>query len=175
MPERDGKDQREDSPKQACSCWFARHGCLATSSADLYPPGVWLRGVISFFCGVTFVMFLFRFRLLVFIKAAAFNFFSICIALTVTRSYLKTVGVLFYFVYIFLLGRCCFSRFFCTMLPFPLLDGEFLVQFPSGWCLLPYDHGLDFDITSGENSINQSNKISYSKGSTVTMPRQFDQ
>ena len=25
MPERDGKDQRQDSPKRACSCWFARH------------------------------------------------------------------------------------------------------------------------------------------------------
>ena len=24
MPERDGKDQGEDSPKQTCSCWFAR-------------------------------------------------------------------------------------------------------------------------------------------------------
>ena len=24
MPERDGKDQEEDSPKQAGSCWFAR-------------------------------------------------------------------------------------------------------------------------------------------------------
>ena len=24
MPERDGKDQEEDSPKQADSCWFAR-------------------------------------------------------------------------------------------------------------------------------------------------------
>ena len=24
-PERDGKDQGEDSPKQAGSCWFARH------------------------------------------------------------------------------------------------------------------------------------------------------
>ena len=24
MPERDGKDQGEDSPKQAGSCWFAR-------------------------------------------------------------------------------------------------------------------------------------------------------
>ena len=26
MPKRDGKDQGDDSPKQACSCWFARHG-----------------------------------------------------------------------------------------------------------------------------------------------------
>ena len=25
MPERDGKDQGEESPKQACSCWFVRH------------------------------------------------------------------------------------------------------------------------------------------------------
>ena len=25
MPERDGKEQEEDSPKQAGSCWFARH------------------------------------------------------------------------------------------------------------------------------------------------------
>ena len=26
MPERDGKDQGEDRPKQVClSCWFARH------------------------------------------------------------------------------------------------------------------------------------------------------
>ena len=25
MPKRDGKGQGENSPKQACSCWFARH------------------------------------------------------------------------------------------------------------------------------------------------------
>ena len=25
MPERDGKDQGKDGPKQAGSCWFARH------------------------------------------------------------------------------------------------------------------------------------------------------
>ena len=25
MPERDGKDSGNKSPKQACSCWFARH------------------------------------------------------------------------------------------------------------------------------------------------------
>ena len=31
MPERDGKDQGEDSPKQADSCWFARPCWLATS------------------------------------------------------------------------------------------------------------------------------------------------
>ena len=42
MPERDGKDQGEDSPKQAGSCWFARPCGLATSGANLCPPpGVW--------------------------------------------------------------------------------------------------------------------------------------
>ena len=25
MSERDGKNQREDSPKQGCSCWFVHH------------------------------------------------------------------------------------------------------------------------------------------------------
>ena len=30
MPECDGKDQGEGSPKQACSYWFARHSRLAT-------------------------------------------------------------------------------------------------------------------------------------------------
>ena len=40
MPERDRREQWEDSPKQACSCWFARHSYLAISGANLYPPGV---------------------------------------------------------------------------------------------------------------------------------------
>ena len=40
MPERDGKDQEEDSPKRAGSCWLARPCLLATSSANLYPPSV---------------------------------------------------------------------------------------------------------------------------------------
>ena len=43
MPERDGKDQGKDGPKQACSCWFVRHSWLATSGANVYPPGVLLR------------------------------------------------------------------------------------------------------------------------------------
>ena len=44
LPGRDGKNQGEDnhSPKQACSCWFARHSWLATRGVNLYPPGVFL-------------------------------------------------------------------------------------------------------------------------------------
>ena len=55
MPERDGKDQGEDSPEQAGSCWFARRSGLATSSANLYPPGVLFAYVVSAFSGVTFL------------------------------------------------------------------------------------------------------------------------
>ena len=40
MLERDGKDQGQESPKQACSGWFACHSGLATSGANLYHPGV---------------------------------------------------------------------------------------------------------------------------------------
>ena len=57
MPERDGKDQGEDSPKQAGSCWFVRPSRLATSGANLCPPGVWFADAMTSFSGVTFVLF----------------------------------------------------------------------------------------------------------------------
>ena len=64
MPERDGKNQEEDSPKQAGSCWFA-------SPSNLYPPGIWFADAMAFFSGVTFVLFCFVFRLYGFVEAAA--------------------------------------------------------------------------------------------------------
>ena len=69
MPKRDGKDQGEDSPKQAGSCWFARRCYLAASGANLYPPGIWFADGMSSFSRVAFVLF--RFRLYTFIEAAA--------------------------------------------------------------------------------------------------------
>ena len=70
MPEHDGKNEGEDSPKQACSCWFARHSCLARSGANLYPPGfVWLANAELSFSGVTFVLvFLLLFKLRPFVQ-----------------------------------------------------------------------------------------------------------
>ena len=59
MAEREGKDQGEDSLKQAGSCWFARPCYLATSGANLCPPGVWFADVMTSFSGVTFVLFCF--------------------------------------------------------------------------------------------------------------------
>ena len=52
MPERDGKYQGEDNPKQTGSYWFVRHCRLATSGVNLYPPGVWFADVMSPFSGV---------------------------------------------------------------------------------------------------------------------------
>ena len=76
MPERDGKDQGEDTPKQACSCWFACHSWSAISSgANLYP----LRAFFFFFADrchadflrLYFCFVLFNFRLFAFIEATA--------------------------------------------------------------------------------------------------------
>ena len=55
--ERDGKDQAEDSPKQAGSSWFARPYLLATSGVNLYPPGIFFADALAlFFSGGTFVL-----------------------------------------------------------------------------------------------------------------------
>ena len=54
MSERGGKDQGKDSPKQADSYWFARSCWLATSGANLYPPGVWFADPMTSFSGVSF-------------------------------------------------------------------------------------------------------------------------
>ena len=51
MPERDGKDQGEDSLKQASPCWFGCHSWVATSGVNLYPPNVYVCFVLfSYFC-----------------------------------------------------------------------------------------------------------------------------
>ena len=81
MPERDGKGQGEDSPKQACSCWFAPHSWLATGGASLYHPGVFFclfADAISPFSGVTFSFRLYFWLRFVFVCFAFIELFSIC-------------------------------------------------------------------------------------------------
>ena len=67
MPERDGKDQGEDSPKQAGSCWFA-HPCCA----NLNPSGVWFVDAMTSFSGVAFVLFYFVFVFMLPLKPRPF-------------------------------------------------------------------------------------------------------
>ena len=64
MSERDGKDQGEDSPKQAGSCWFARPCRLATSGA--------FADAMASFSGVTFVLFCFVFVFMLSLKPRPF-------------------------------------------------------------------------------------------------------
>ena len=61
MPERDGKNQEEDSPKQAGSCWFARPCWLATSGMNLS------------LSGVMFVSFCFVFACMLLLKPRSFD------------------------------------------------------------------------------------------------------
>ena len=108
MPERDGKDQEEDSPKQTGSCWFARPCRLATSGANLYPPGVWFADDMTSFSGVTFVFVLLRFRLYAFVEGATLR----SIVLRYAGVSIAT-RVFFLFSFSFcLFGDVAFSEYF---------------------------------------------------------------
>ena len=74
MPGRDGKDQEDEDniPKQAGSCWFASPCRLATSGANLYPPGIWFADVMPYFSGVAFVLFCFVFVSMLLLKPRPF-------------------------------------------------------------------------------------------------------
>ena len=72
MPERDGKDQGEDNPKLAGSRRFACPCGLATSCANLCPPGVCFADVMTSFSGVTIVLFCFVFVFMISLKPRPF-------------------------------------------------------------------------------------------------------
>ena len=130
MPERDGKDQGEDSPKQAGSCWFARPCWLATSGANLYPPGVWFADAMTFFSGVTFVFVLLRLRLYAFVEAADL----LSIVLRYAGAPIAT-RVSSFFIFVYYLEMSLFPRilfFHCRR--FPLAWKVRRTFFPSGWC-----------------------------------------
>ena len=144
MPERDAKAQGEDSPKQAGSCWFARHCLVATSGASVYPPGVWFADVImSSFSGVIIMFVLFRFHPYAFIEAAALR----SIVLRYTRAPTATR--------VSSLEIPLFPSIFAPIAVFSLY-GEYVVRFslPDG-VFLPCDHGLFFISTNYVK--NQSN------------------
>ena len=140
MPECDGKNQEEDSLKQADSWWFARPCGLATSGASLYSPGVWFADAMAFFSGVTFVLFCFVFRLYAFAEAA-----------TLRSIVLRYAGVpiaarvsLFYFFPFLLLfiWRCRFFRAFFSLF-LSMESTSYVLSFRVVF-FLPCDHGLDF-------------------------------
>ena len=72
IPERGGKDQGEDSPRQAGSCWFAHPCRLATIGVNLYPPDVWFADTMPSFSGVTCILFCFVFVFMPLMKQRPF-------------------------------------------------------------------------------------------------------
>ena len=121
MPERYGKDQGGDIPKEEGPCRFGRPCRLVTRGANLYPPGVWFADVTSSFsvwCYVCFVLF--RFHIFAFTEVAAFHsIVSRCAcAPTAARSFQTTACCtlfccsLFFFSLFFFLWRCRFFRVF---------------------------------------------------------------
>ena len=121
MPERDGKDQGDNSPNQAGSYWFARHSWLATCDAISYPPGVFVCryhfGLSQAFC------FVLCWHVVVpnaFIEPAALraNVIRYACAPTATRSYIvdNTFLCLHWFcVVCYLFGDVAFSNYFVPM------------------------------------------------------------
>ena len=120
MPERDGNDQGEDSPKQAGSCWFARPCKLVTSGANLYPPGVWFADVMTSFSGVTFVLFCFVFVFMLSLKSRSFvqsSFVQSSFDMQAPRNPHVFLSSSFSFN---LFGDIAFSEYFFVPLPFSL-------------------------------------------------------
>ena len=137
MPELDGQDQGEDSPKQASSCWLACPCLLATGGANLYPPGVWFADTMTSLSGITCVMFCFVFNLYAFVEAAALR--SIVLRYAGAPIAIRVFSSSFVY-----LEMSLFPSIFCTIAAFSLY-GEYVVRsFLPNCVFLRCDCGLDF-------------------------------
>ena len=122
MPERDGKDQEEDSPEQADSCWFARP--LLTINRhkwrELVSSGrlVCRWHDVFLWCYVCFVLI--PFRLYAFVEAAALR------SIVLRYAGAPVAARVFFFLFFFFFSpslfiwRCRFFRVFFVPLPFSL-------------------------------------------------------
>ena len=143
MPERDGKDPEEDSPKQAGSCWFA-HPCCLTRSVwrELVSSGCFVcRYHDVFFSGVTFVLFCFAFVSMLLLKPRPLR----SIVLRYAGVPIATRVFFFFFFPFCLFGDVAFSEHF--FVPFPLSlcmeSTSYVLSFRMVF-FLPCDHGLNF-------------------------------
>ena len=141
-PAPDGKGQGKDSPKQAGSCWFARHSWLVKSGANLYPPGVWFADALSSFPGATFVLVSFRFRLYTLINMLSLkkprpfvqSFFVLRYACVPTAIHVFLPFLFFLFCRERSLFRVFFPSIFCTITSFLFIWRVRRTFPPSGWC-----------------------------------------
>ena len=150
MLERDGKSQGKDGPKQVCSSWFARHSWLATSGANVYRPGVFLRlSMPSMPFALLFCVFgSFSYFLLSLNPRPFILFFSIsmCPGRHTQLADNCRCPLLFCFVFTFLGMPLFFSIMYRCCIHF---YGEYVVRFSSGW--YSRDRELDFDINQSKH------------------------
>ena len=162
MPERDGKKQEEDSLKQAGSSWFASPCCLATSRANLYPPGVWSADDMAFFlwCYVCFVLVRFSSLCFRLSRGPSFSRPSMC-----RHSDSHT------YFFFFLGGGGGRCRFFRVFFPLSLCmeSTSYVLSYRMVFFYLVTTCWI-FYISLCENSINQSKKGIIVVGTFVLYP-----
>ena len=134
MPERDGKDEGEDSPKRLV---LVRSPLLISHKwRELVPSGVWFPDVMTSFSGVTFVLFCFVFVFMLSLKPRPF----------VQSSFgMQAPRKPHVFIFIFL-EMSFFPSIFWYYFRFLFVwTIEYVVRsfLPNG-VFLPCDHGLDF-------------------------------
>ena len=67
-----GRTKKRIAQSKRGLCWFALPCRLATSGANVYPPGVWFADVMMSFSGVMFGLFCFVFVFILSLKARPF-------------------------------------------------------------------------------------------------------
>ena len=155
MPESDGKDQEEDSPKQACSLVLVRSPLLTSHRwRKLVSTGCLVCRCHEDFlwCYVCFVLL--RFRLYAFVEAAALR----SIVLRYAGVPMTTRVSFFYFVFVYL-EMSLFPGIFLYHFRFLFVWIVRSTFFPSGWCFFYLvTTGWIFDISflCENQSINQS-------------------
>ena len=143
MPKRDGdgKDQGEDSPKQASSCWFTHHSLISHKWRELVSSGrlVCRCYVVFLWCNVYSVLL--RFLFFCFTEAATLRsiFFVLRYPCVPTATHVPSFFLLFF------LGVALFELF-CTITVLFLCDAEYVERFPlpGGVFIYLVTRGLDF-------------------------------
>ena len=111
---------------------------LATSGANLYPPGVWFADAMTSFSGVTFVLFCFFFAFMLSLKPQSF------VQSSFDMQAPRWPHVYIYFILFFYLEMSLFPSIFCTIAVFSLYEKSVVRSFLPDGVFLPCGHGLDF-------------------------------
>ena len=125
---------------------------VATSGANLYPPGVWFadicRVVFSVSAVINLCFVLLRFRRYAFVEAAVFRSIVLRYAGAQIATHTHTRVSFFSFFLMFIWNVAFSDYFFCTIIAVFSFYGEYVLynirSFLPDNVFLPCDHGLDF-------------------------------